>query len=150
MYHDIATARNDDRYTFTIAEFREHLAAINEEVGGAPAVPGEAVDMSGFALTFDDGHMGWLQAGEALQELRWKASFFVITGDIGKAGKLDASDLKRLAGMGHVIGSHTVDHPERISGRDDAFILDQWSRSKASLEDILGRNVTSGSVPGGF
>lgn len=150
IYHDIETARTDRRYSFSIADFRDHLAAIKETVGGAPEVPGGAPDMSGFALTFDDGHWGWLQAAEALQELQWKASFFVVTGRIGKAGAVDRSDIKRLAGMGHVIGSHTVDHPPQMSKRDDAFILDQWSRSKAALEDILGREVTSAAVPGGF
>jgi len=40
--------------------------------------------------------------------------------------------------MGHVIGTHTVDHPFLLSEKSDAFILDQWSRSKAALEDILG------------
>ena len=148
MYHDIEAART--RYSFTLGEFREHLAAIREMGGGAPAIPGGAAVMSGFALTFDDGHPGWLQAAEALQELRWRAFFFVITSFVGKAGKLDRAAIRRLAEMGHVIGSHTVDHPVQISDRDDAFILDQWSRSRAALEDILGREVTSASVPGGF
>ena len=150
MYHDIVTTRPSRRYSFSVPEFREHLAAIKKTVGGAPAVPDAARDMSGFALTFDDGHPGWLHAAEALQELQWKASFFVVTGWIGKAGVLERSDIKRLAGMGHVIGSHTVDHPHQLSHRDEPFIRDQWSRSKAVLEDILGRPVTSAAVPGGF
>ena len=149
MYHDIETASTARRYSFSIREFKEHLSAIKAVVGLPPAVPGDDGG-SGYALTFDDGHVGWLQAAEALQELKWKASFFVITGRVGKAGALDGSVIRRIAGMGHVIGSHSVDHPFRISSRDDAFILDQWSRSKASLEDILGREVTSASVPGGF
>ncbi|MDD5303378.1 MAG: polysaccharide deacetylase family protein [Elusimicrobia bacterium] len=148
IYHDIQAARH--RYSFTIEEFREHLAAIKEAVGGAPAVPGGGPDLSGFALTFDDGHVGWLQAAEALQELQWKAFFFVITSAVGKAGALSRSDVRRLASMGHVFGTHTVDHPYLFSARDYAFILDQWSRSKADLEDALGRKVTSGAVPGGF
>ena len=63
---------------------------------------------------------------------------------------MDRSDLRQLARMGHVIGSHSVDHPFQLDKKDDAFILDQWSRSKAALEDILGREVTSAAVPGGF
>lgn len=150
MYHTIETAHSDRRYSFTIGEFREHLAAIKATVGAAPAILGEASEMSGFALTFDDGHPGWLQAAEALQELQWKVFFFVVTGVIGKTGCLDRHDIKRLAALGHVIGSHTVDHPSHISRKDDAFILDQWSRSKAALEDIVGREVTCASVPNGF
>lgn len=150
MYHDIETAKTNRHYSFSIEEFREHLAAIKEAVGGAPVVPAGARDLSGFALTFDDGYVGWLLAAEALQELQWKASFFVETRKIGKAGAVDRSDIKRLAEMGHVIGSHSVDHPFQLDKKDDAFILDQWSRSKAVLEDIIGREVTSAAVPGGF
>lgn len=150
IYHDIETHKTDRRYSFTLQEFRGHLAALKATLGVAPAVPDGAPDMAGFALTFDDGHVGWLQAAEALNEYRWRASFFVITGRIGRPGGVDRSDIRRLADMGHVIGTHTVDHPEQISKRDDAFILDQWSRSKAALEDMLGREVTSGAVPGGF
>ena len=150
IYHDIEAARTRRRYSFSIRDFRNHLAAIKEAVGGAPAITNGAADMSGFALTFDDGHKGWLRAAEALEELRWKAFFFVVTGLVGRAGMLERSDIKRLSAMGHVIGSHSVDHPEQISRRDDAFIRDQWSRSKAELEDILGREVTSAAVPGGY
>ncbi len=148
MYHDIETTRTRLRYAFSIGEFKEHLAAIKNTVGHGPAIPGDS-GASGFALTFDDGHVGWLKAAEALNELRWKASFFIVTKGIGRPGALDRSAIRQLAGMGHVIGSHTVDHPA-LSGKDDAFILDQWTRSKAALEDILGQAVTTGSVPGGF
>lgn len=150
MYHDIQTARTNHRYSFSIDEFREHLAAIRMTVGGAPTVPSESPWRSGFALTFDDGNPGWLHAGEALQELHWRASFFVVTCAIGRAGELERSDIRRLAEMGHEIGSHSIDHPNRLSERDYAFILDQWTRSKAALEDILGRAVTSAAVPGGY
>jgi len=148
-YHDVEARKNRRRYSVTLREFRAHLAAIREAVGGAPSVPGAEPEMSGFALTFDDGHAGCVQAAEALQELDWKAAFFVISGYVGKQGWLDAPSIKRIAGMGHVIGSHTVDHPEGLSRMEDAFILDQWARSKAALEDILGGPVTSASVPGG-
>lgn len=147
-YHEFKTARH--RYSFTIEEFRDHLAAIKEAVSGSPAVLSGTRDPSGFALTFDDGHRSCLEAAQALQEHQWKAHFFVITGRIGKAGALERSDVKRLASLGHVIGTHTADHPFQLSGRDDAFILDQWSRSKAALEELLGHEVTSGAVPGGF
>jgi peptidoglycan/xylan/chitin deacetylase (PgdA/CDA1 family) len=150
MYHAIEAARTECRYSFSLAEFKSHLAALRAAVGGAPAVPVGAADMSGFAVTFDDGHVGWLQAAEALDALQWKASFFVVTGLIGTKSSVNRSDIKRLAEMGHVIGSHSADHPRRLSGRDDAFILDQWRRSKAVLEDILGREVANASVPGGY
>ncbi len=148
MYHDIETAPTARRYSFTLDQFRAHLAAVRAAVDGSPALPGPG--MSGFAFTFDDGHPGWLAAGEALEKLGWKAAFFVISGAVGKAGRLDRAGVRRLAEMGHVIGSHSVDHPDQLSSYDEPFILDQWVRSKAALEDILGAPVTSASVPDGF
>lgn len=147
IYHDIERTPTYRRYSLTIGDFRAHLAAIRGAVRGAPVLPGERG--SGFALTFDDGHEGWLEAGEALREFGWRASFFVVTGLLGRAGRLRRADVRRLAEMGHAIGTHTAEHPNLLYRRDDAYILDQWSRSKAILEDIVGAEVTSGALPGG-
>lgn len=149
IYHDIERAPSRRRYSFTLDDFKSHLAAIREAAAGAPVIPGPG-SAPGFALTFDDGHEGWLPAAEALAELRWKATFLVVTDLIGRRGALDRSGVRLLAGMGHAIGTHTVDHPHLLSRRDDAFILDQWARSKALLEDITGAQVSSGAVPGGY
>jgi peptidoglycan/xylan/chitin deacetylase (PgdA/CDA1 family) len=149
MYHDIQPASGAGRYSFSLEEFKAHLAAIQESVGRPPSAV-DRPESKGFALTFDDGDAGWLAAAEMLLERRWRAFFFVTTCAIGKPGKLTRSDLRSLAAMGHVIGSHSVDHPSRISSKADAYILDQWARSKAELEDILGKEVATASVPGGF
>ena len=149
MYHDIRALGAPSRYCFTIAEFRRHLRAIQERVGGAPAVVGAEGDAAGFALTFDDGYPGWLAAAEELLRLRWRAHFFVITDVLGKSGCLARSDIPRLASMGHVIGSHSVDHPAHFASLGDDALLRQWRDSKAALEDILGRAVNAASVPGG-
>lgn len=147
IYHDIERGPSQRRYAFSIADFRSHLAAYAEAIGSAPVLPGERG--SGYALTFDDGHEGWLDAAEALGERGWRASFFVVTGLIGRAGRLRRGDVRRLAEMGHAVGTHTVEHPNMLFREDDAYILDQWARSKAMLEDITGSEVTSGALPGG-
>ncbi|HXS99925.1 MAG TPA: polysaccharide deacetylase family protein, partial [Elusimicrobiota bacterium] len=115
MYHDILTSGSGSRYSFSLGEFRRHLRDIEARVGGAPAIAGRENEASRFALTFDDGCAGWLAAGEELNERRWPAHFFVITGVIGRPGRLARRDIRRLARMGHVIGSHTVDHPSHFS-----------------------------------
>ncbi len=142
MYHEIVTTPTGSRYAVTLDEFKRHLSAIQER---APDETG-----SGFAITFDDGHPGWLDAGEALAQLGWKAIFFVVTRAIGRPGELSTADLRLLAGMGHLIGSHTVDHPPSLSDRDYEFIKLQWTRSKAFLEDALGAPVLTAAVPGGY
>lgn len=150
IYHDVEAAAAIARYSIGVARLREHLASLRAALPAAPVIVDGPVDPSGFALTFDDGHKGWLLAAEALEELGWKAIFFVVTGIIGRPGKLEPSDIRRLAAMGHVIGSHTVDHPDLLSWRSDEFIVDQWLRCRAELEDILGSAVTVAAVPGGY
>ncbi|MFA6003555.1 MAG: polysaccharide deacetylase family protein [Elusimicrobiota bacterium] len=150
MYHDIEAAKTRNRYAFTLDEFRAHLAALRSAGLGAPAVWDAAgSERDGFALTFDDGCPGWRDAAQALESMGWRAFFFVTTGAIGRAGGIDQADIRRLAAAGHVVGSHSVDHPDRLAGRELDFIEDQWVRSKAALEDILGREVSAASVPGG-
>lgn len=148
MYHDIEAGPTERRYSFSLAEFREHLEALAGAGLGAPGLPGDAA--ASWAVTFDDGHPGWLAAADALAERGWKGVFFTISGAVGKAGGLSRADVRRLADMGHAVGSHSVDHPEALNRRDDAFILDQWSRSRRDLEDMTGGPVVTASVPGGF
>lgn len=150
MYHDIEAAATRNRYSFTVQDFAAHLSAIKAAAGGPPTLArGPKETMSGFAITFDDGHKGWLSAADALQALGWRAYFFIITSRIGAAGGLEASDIRRLHAAGHVIGSHSVDHPYHLAAREPAFIEEQWTQSKAVLEDIVGHEVLSASVPGG-
>lgn len=149
MYHDIAPDATTRRYAFARRDFVEHLRALAGLGLGAPSVPGAGGEPGRYALTFDDGHEGCAAAAEDLQERGWKASFFVISGFVGKPGFLDRAGVRRLADMGHAIGTHTVDH-RPLPSRDYADILDQWTRSKAELEDITGREILSASVPGGY
>jgi peptidoglycan/xylan/chitin deacetylase (PgdA/CDA1 family) len=150
MYHDIEAEPTRRRYSFTAAQLAEHLRALRASAGGPPAAPRDADgDPEGFALSFDDGHPGWLAASDALAALGWSAYFFVITGRIGAAGALSAAELRRLDAAGHVVGSHSVDHPYRLAAREPAFIEAQWSDSRKALEDALGKPVLTASVPGG-
>ncbi len=150
MYHDIEAAATRNRYSFSSADFAAHMAAVKAAADGAPSVErGPSGPSAGYAITFDDGHPGWLAAADALEALGWRAYFFVISGRIGAAGGLDKAAIRRLDGAGHVIGSHSVDHPYHLASRGRDFIVDQWARSKAALEDVVGHEVLSASVPGG-
>ena len=151
MYHGIVAKPTGDRYDTTLEDLKRHLNAIRARAPGAPAAPtapGQALE--GFALTFDDGFPGWLSAGDALAELGWKGVFFVVTSWIDRPGQLTRDDIRRLAAQGHVIGSHSVDHPDLMHARDLPYVRRQWARSKAELEAILGAPVLCASVPGGF
>src|SRR5690606_16996776 len=46
--------------------------------------------------------------------------------------------------------SHSGSHPERMSGLPFPSLLDEWVRSADRLANILGDEVATASVPGGF
>jgi len=64
------------------------------------------------SISFDDGLSSATRAGKILAVHGMPASFFVVTGDVGKPGHLGWPEIAQLAGEGHEIGSHTVTHPD--------------------------------------
>jgi peptidoglycan/xylan/chitin deacetylase (PgdA/CDA1 family) len=58
-------------------------------------------------------------------------------------------DIRELSRRGHSIGSHSCSHPLRMGHCDWPQLVDEWSRSRSTLSDILGQDVRVASVPGG-
>jgi peptidoglycan/xylan/chitin deacetylase (PgdA/CDA1 family) len=101
-------------------------------------------------LTFDDGGRSAVDVvAPVLAEHGLRGEFFVPTALIGTPGFLDRRAVGELAAAGHVVGSHSHTHPERMPALTREQILDEWRTSVAVLSDILGRGVCSASVPGG-
>jgi peptidoglycan/xylan/chitin deacetylase (PgdA/CDA1 family) len=141
---------------------------VSEDLGlsGKPATVSAAVytlDRSVFAhqidqmrmtkalLTFDDGAIsGYNIVAPQLERAGLRGYFFITTDWIGRSGFLDATQIRDLSARGHVIGSHSCSHPERMSKLNKAQLTDEWTRSRAILEGILGASVTVASVPGGY
>lgn len=108
------------------------------------------------AITFDDALVSTSRkAIPALLERGMPCSMFVATGLMGKRHPdldgemiMTGPEVAELAGAGVEIGAHTVDHPhlDRLRYRD---VLDQLRRSRAVLEDLLGKPVTSMAYPYG-
>ena len=163
MYHDVvhdeAAASGffgpgADRYKLTFAVFVAHLDRIAQAVGAPPDVAGDLHAARGgspsWSLTFDDGGRSAFAIGEELTRRGWRAHFFITTAMTGVEGFLDGTAIKELRGMGHVIGSHSTSHPASISDLTDAELLSEWEASVAALSDLLGEEVDTASVPGGF
>src|SRR5690606_32876618 len=51
---------------------------------------------------------------------------------------------------GHVIGSHSASHPERMSWLAPVGQYEEWRRSLERLGSIIGAPVRVASVPNGF
>ena len=59
---------------------------------------------------------------------------------------MDRNQLRELHARGHVIGSHTVTHPNRMSALPYADLRYEWTESCALLSDILGAPIQVASV----
>ncbi len=162
MYHDVVpdggtgTGREGPgpaHYRVTWETFVEHLDRIGELLGTPPVifddVPAADWVSPACSLTFDDGAAGALDVGEELRRRGWCAYFFVTTGLIGSAGFVDADAIRALDAMGHVIGSHSVTHPLRMAALPPQDLLYEWQASVETLSALLGREIRTGSVPGG-
>jgi peptidoglycan/xylan/chitin deacetylase (PgdA/CDA1 family) len=168
MYHDVVEphesgssgfrGRPSDRYKLDRDLFEEHLAAI-AAAGRAPRSVAEL--RSGTAqtrpseprpvyITFDDGAESAARVGELLAGAGWVGHFFIPVDFIGKPGFLDREGVAALASMGHVIGSHSCSHPVPMTQLPEERLREEWRRSVDVLTEIIGSEVFSASVPGGY
>lgn len=100
-------------------------------------------------VTFDDGHKEhFTTAAPILEKYKWRGVFFIMTVTIGKQGYLTREDIRLLHEHGHIIGSHTWDHPYLLkSGQID--VEKQIVQPKSTLEKITGAPVTCFAYPFG-
>ena len=164
-YHDVVRDADWDEsgfggaaaasYKLSVADFDDHLEHLRrtgcEVSTRVPDVARSGGALPPVILTFDDGGSGYAaHAADRLERNGWRGCVFMTTGCIGKAGFLGAGELRSLAQRGHVIGTHSRNHPVRLSALPAPAILDEWRSSVADLEDTLGAAVRVGSVPGGY
>ncbi len=149
LYHDVV-ARGDfassgfhsahaDLYKLDEPQFVAHLDAISARV-----TPTERL------FTFDDGGASARRIGAQLAARGWHGHFFISTNFIGTGGFVTTADIRHLAAQGHLIGSHSCSHPERMAALSRDRLLLEWTESRRTLEDILGRAVETASIPGGY
>lgn len=163
MYHDVFSDDPDAsgfpgplaaRYKLPWPAFLAHLDAIDTAVSRPPEtaeagiVEGEA--HHSWTLTFDDGGASMLDVAAELGRRGWQGQFFVTTARIGEPGFLDAAGVQELRRLGHAVGSHSSSHPERMSSLSDERLLEEWRTSVDALSELLGVQVRTASVPGGY
>ena len=165
LYHDVIDGDDWDSSGFTgpgtaiykmsEQQFEAHLAALasvrtTPPISGHELVNGQSETLP-FLLTFDDGgESAATRIERLLNPYGWHAHFFVTAGQIGKRGFLNSEQIRELRMRGHVIGTHSYSHPQRMSHCTHKQLMDEWSRSIDVLSDILGEPVNTASVPGGY
>ena len=104
-----------------------------------------------FLITVDDGGVSYhrIVAGQ-LEERGWRGHAFVSTDFIGRPGFLTAGEIRELDARGHLIGSHSASHPRRFSSCQRHEMLNEWTKSRKVLEDLLGHAAPVASLPGGY
>lgn len=115
------------------------------------------------ALTFDDGWKSNVWSAQLLAERGIQAAYFIATGFVeaddawafvtnnirkrkdepvgytrADLEAMSVDDVKSLAKLGHVVGSHTVNH-RLVQELPEAELRDELTRSRDLLEEWLGQ-----------
>ena len=102
-----------------------------------------------YILTFDDGYSSDYDfVLDRLISNNCHATFFIIADKLNKKGYLSLNQLKEMASLGMIIGSHSFSHPEMPNiHRNKQY--HELVASKSLLEDAIGYPVKSFSFPYG-
>lgn len=161
MYHDVTDVESlthhrhgRDSYGVSLSDFAAHLRALGGGLRTPPSLvrTGEQAraGADSWAITFDDGLSSVVRAARLLEALGWRAHVFVVTEWLGQPSYLTPEDVVALDLHGHVIGTHSHTHPKLMSALTYGETVEEWGRSSRILSDLLGRPITTASVPGGF
>lgn len=171
LYHEIGlqprASANLDCFCSS-SQFREQMYFL--KASAVPVRPasevydqlcrGEHVASNTVVLTFDDGDTSFLDhALPVLDELAFPATVFAVAGQLGQKAHwvkdprnavslMTPSHLRTLAAHQIAIGSHSMSH-RKLPELPASEIAGELYDSKALLEDILGKAVTSFAYPHG-
>jgi peptidoglycan/xylan/chitin deacetylase (PgdA/CDA1 family) len=141
-----------DRYKLSVPAFEAQLAAV-AALRPPPPCLDPAVDgrERSFGVTVDDGGVSFYTlVADRLEARGWRARCFVTTGAIGRRGFMTAAQIRELRRRGHAFGSHSVSHPARFSACSAGEARREWRDSRTALADVLGEDILTASVPGGY
>jgi peptidoglycan/xylan/chitin deacetylase (PgdA/CDA1 family) len=158
-YHDVSSdpatsgfpGAEAAHYKLSPERFLTHLDAI-AEAGLVPRTIADPIadEDVRVLLTFDDGGRSCASViAPALAERGWRAHFFLVTDLLDTPGFLTAAEARELDGRGHVVGSHSHSH-HALTRLSRAEIESELRESRAVLEEVLQKPVTTFAVPGGF
>jgi peptidoglycan/xylan/chitin deacetylase (PgdA/CDA1 family) len=154
-YHDFGPSRRDP-FRVEPAELERQVAWLAEQ-GLAVSLGDVRAFLAGrrslrdgaVLITIDDGDAGVAShAWPILARHGVPAVAFIIAGEMGRPGRMSATQVRELAAAGLEIGSHSLTHPSmaRIDRRQAER---EAVESRFLLEDTIGRPVTAFAYPYG-
>ena len=162
-YHDVVAGDEDasgfpgadaGRYKLGWEHFGAHLDAIAAAVETVPVTAPDLlsgpVPPHSWSLTFDDGGASASAIAGELSSRGWRGQFFVTTERIGAPSFLDEDAIRQLVADGHVVGTHSHTHPQRMAACSREQLAFEWATSADRLEAVLGQRPVVGAVPGGW
>ena len=142
------------RYKLNREQFQAHMEALAATMSNKPIsvtdIPRSSTQYPPVILTFDDGGSSATYVADILERYGWLAHFFITTNYIGQTGFVSKEQLRALRSRGHMIGSHSCSHPERMSHMSSNQVVEEWCTSIKVLSDILGERTQVASVPSGY
>ncbi len=164
LYHDVVPKGDDEYsgfpggaaalYKFDSDTFKEHIKLTSQLIKEKPITVYEYLEnqhKKPFMLAFDDGGISaYTLIADILRELDWKGHFFMTTDYINDPRFINKNQMLEMINEGHVIGSHSASHPTRMSEISYKQMQTEWQDSKKALEDLLGIEIDTASIPGGY
>ncbi len=173
LYHSVTsdTSRQPNKWVISRGLFAAHLAYLHEQ-GYVPITAtqlalamlecGDALPAKPVVISFDDGLADFYT--DALPELMsyaFVATLYITTGFVGRANPwirssrwsyhpmLTWAQIDELSAAGIECGAHSHTHPN-LDLLPPAQAYNEIFRSKAILEEHLGRSVTTFAYPHGY
>lgn len=157
-FHEVRNDRPNDNLAISTSNFRKIIRDLKSQgywfldsndiiaiKKGEMKQPEKAV-----FLSFDDGYLdNYTNAFPIIRQEGVKATFFLVSGSIGKDNRMTVAQLKEMAAYGMCFGSHTVNH-EELDKLSPEQIQKEMNDSKYTLEHDYGITVESIAYPCGY
>ena len=154
MYHDVYTNDTAESgfqnvgampYKVSGKDFEQQVSLIHD------FCQEKGIDKQCITFTFDDGGRCFLYVvADILERYGFGGTFFIATSFIGSAGFLTKDDVIELKKRGHIIGTHSHTHPERMDTLQVTKLQEEWAVSCSLLSEILNTPTNIASIPNGF
>jgi peptidoglycan/xylan/chitin deacetylase (PgdA/CDA1 family) len=101
------------------------------------------------ALTFDDGHMdAYTAALPLLKQYNATATFYIVSGFVGKTSYMGWDEIRALHNAGMEIGAHSISHLD-LTTLSYYENVDQIARSGQEIAAQIGQPIRSFCYPAG-